>query len=90
MDAGGIVLATWGTGVRDGREKWAGYGFIEDLFEMKVVGPVAQDDNLVFLNTFGDHPLAWAIAGGERIFLGDIAETPLRVRSPNLAGRYFD
>ena len=89
-DAGGSVLATWGTGARDGRGKWAGYGFIEDLFQMKVLGPVAQDDNLRFLNTFGDHPLTWTIPGGERIFLGDIAETPLRVRSANLAGRYFD
>ena len=90
VNAGGSILATWGTGARDGRGKWTGYGFIEDLFEMKVIGPVAQDDNLRFLNTFGDHPLTWTIPGGERIFLGDIAETPLRVRSPNLAGRYFD
>ena len=89
-DAGGSILATWGTGARDGRGKWAGYGFIEDLFQMKVVGPITQDDNLRFLNTFGDHPLTWAIPGGERIFLGEIAETPLRVHSPNLAGRYFD
>ena len=89
-DAGGSILATWGTGARDGRGKWAGYGFIEDLFQMKVVGPITQDDNLRFLNTFGDHPLTWAIPGGERIFLGEIAETPLRVHSPNWAGRYFD
>lgn len=89
-ETGGSILATWGTGARDGRGKWAGYGFIEDLFQMKVVGPITQDDNLRFLNTFGDHPLTWAIPGGERIFLGEIAETPLRVNSPNLAGRYFD
>ena len=89
-EAGGSVLATWGTGARDGRGKWAGYGFLEDLLKMKVVGPVTQEDNLRFINTFGDHPLTWAVPGGQRIFLGEIAESPLRVDSPNLAARYFD
>ncbi|MBU3898651.1 MAG: polysaccharide deacetylase family protein [Gammaproteobacteria bacterium] len=89
-DAGGSILATWGTGARDGRGKWAGYGFIEALLQMKVVGTIAHEDNLGFLNTFGDHPLTWTVPGGERIFLGEIAETPLRVDSPNLAARYFD
>lgn len=89
-EAGGSVLVTWGTGARDGRGQWAGYGFIEDLLQMKVVGPVKTQDNERFLNTFGDSPLTWIVPGGERIFLGEVAETPLRVDSPNLAARYFD
>lgn len=88
-EAGGSVLATWGTGARDGRGQWAGYGFIEGLFQMKVVSKI-DDPELRFINTFGDHPLTWAIPGGERIFLGEIAESPLRVESPNLAARYFN
>jgi peptidoglycan/xylan/chitin deacetylase (PgdA/CDA1 family) len=88
--AGGSVLATWGTGARNGKGQWAGYGFIEDLLQMKVLGPVTAEDNLRFINTFGDHPLTWAVPGGQRIFLGVIGETPLRVSSPNLAARYFD
>lgn len=88
--AGGSILVTWGTGARDGHGRWAGYGFIEDLLQMKVVGKIKAEENERFLNTFGDSPLTWAVPGGERIFLGEIAETPLRVDSPNLAGRYFN
>ena len=88
-NSGGSVLATWATGVRDGRGRWAGYGFVEDLLQMKVTGKVdAMDER--FLNTFGDHPVTWGVPGGQRIFLGEIAETPVRVDSPNLAARYFD
>lgn len=88
--AGGSVLVTWGTGARNGKGQWSGYGFIEDLLQMKVLGPVTAEDNLRFINTFGDHPLTWGVPGGQRIFLGVIGETPLRVSSPNLAARYFD
>ena len=88
--AGGSVLVTWATGARDGRGKWAGYGFIEELLQIKVVVRGKSGNTERFLNTFGDSPLTWTVPGGERIFLGEIAETPLRVASPNLAARYFD
>lgn len=88
-NAGGSLLATWGTGARDGRGHWAGYGFIEDLLQMKITGQVVEADER-FVNTFGDHPLTWAVPGGQRIFLGEVAEIPLRVESSHLAGRYFD
>ena len=88
--AGGSVLATWGTGARNGKGQWVGYSFIEELVQMKILGPVTAKDNLRFINTFGDHPLTWGVPGGQRIFLGVIGETPLRVSSPNLAARYFD
>lgn len=91
--AGGSVLVTWGTGVRNGRGQWTGYGFIEGLLQMKVNGKVLSDDkkenNTRFLNPFGDGPLTWAVPAGQRIFLGEVAETPIRVESPNLAARYF-
>lgn len=90
-NAGGSVLVTWGTGARDGKGRWTGYGFIEKLLDMKIVGTVdvKGDDNERFINTFGDGPLSWALPGGERIFLGEVAESPLRVLSPRLAARYF-
>ncbi|MEI7761812.1 MAG: polysaccharide deacetylase family protein [Comamonadaceae bacterium] len=92
-DSGGSILVTWGTGVRDGRGQWAGYGFIEGLLQMKVNGKVLSDDNSErttrFLNPFGDGPLTWAVPAGQRIFLGEVAETPIRVQSSNLAARYF-
>ncbi len=92
-DSGGSILVTWGTGVRDGRGQWAGYGFIEGLLQMKVNGKVMSDDNTErttrFLNPFGDGPMTWGVPAGQRIFLGEVAETPIRVESPNLAARYF-
>lgn len=89
-DAGGSILATWGTGARNGKGQWVGYDFIEDLLQMRITGKVTNDNAEHFLNTFGDSPLTWALPGGDRIFLGEVAETPLRVDSPRLAARYFD
>lgn len=90
VDAGGSILATWGTGARNGKGQWAGYGFVEDLLQMKITGKVTNENAEHFLNPFGDSPLTWSLPGGDRIFLGEVAETPLRVDSPNLAARYFD
>ncbi len=90
VDAGGSILATWGTGARNGKGQWAGYDFVEDLLQMKITGKVTNENAEHFLNTFGDSPLTWALPGGDRIFLGEVAETPLRVDSPRLAARYFD
>ena len=89
-DSGGSVLATWGTGARDGKGRWSGYGFVEQLFDVKINGLIASGKNERFLNTFGDSPLSWPLPAGERIFVGDGAEQPLRVSAKNLAGRYFD
>lgn len=92
-EAGGSILATWGTGVRDGRGQWTGYRFLENLLEMKVNAVALSRDNAEvssrFLNPFGDGPLSWSIPAGQRIFLGEVAEIPLRVQSPRLAARYF-
>ena len=89
-DAGGSVLVTWGTGARNGKGQWAGYSFIEELLQMKVTGKVTNENSEHFINTFGDGPLTWSLPGGDRIFLGEVAETPLRIDSSNLAARYFD
>lgn len=89
-DAGGSILATWGTGARNGKGQWEGYGFIESLLQMKVTGKVTNENPEHFLNTFGDGPLSWNVAGGNRIFLGEVAESPLRIDSAYLAARYFD
>jgi peptidoglycan/xylan/chitin deacetylase (PgdA/CDA1 family) len=89
-DSGQSVIASWGTGARDGKGHWAGYGFIEKLFNVKVVQKPPSEEQELFVNTFGDGPLTWAIPGGTRIFLGEIAEVPVRVQSKQLAGRYFN
>ncbi|TAG36293.1 MAG: hypothetical protein EAZ34_01575 [Polaromonas sp.] len=89
-EAGGSILATWGTGARNGKGQWEGYGFIENLLDMKITGKVVNENPEHFINTFGDGPLSWSVPGGNRIFLGEVAESPLRIDSPRLAARYFD
>ncbi|NCP82498.1 MAG: polysaccharide deacetylase family protein [Rhodoferax sp.] len=93
-DSGGSILMTWGTGVRDGRGKWVGYGLIEKIFQLKVNGKVLpqnnEDNNERFINTFGDGPLTWSMPAGERLFLGEVSEMSIRVDSPYLAARYFN
>ncbi|AGX86573.1 hypothetical protein [Candidatus Symbiobacter mobilis] len=89
-EAGGSVLLTWGTGARDGTGRWVGYGFLETMLDMRVTGKVALGSNERFLQPFGDGPLTWPVPVGERIFLGEVAETPVRVQSANLAARYVD
>lgn len=90
IDDGGSIIATWATGVRDGKGKWHGYSFIETTFDLKVTGRDEISSNERFLNTFGDSPLTWPVPAGERIFLGMVAESPLRIDSRQLAGRYFN
>lgn len=89
-DAGGSIMVTWGSGARDGKGRWSGYGFIEELLDMKIAGGVTRAQEEWFLNTFGDSPLAWHLPAGSRMFLGKTAETPLRITSDRLAGRYLD
>ena len=89
-DAGGSLMLTWGTGARDGKGRWAGYGFLENLLDMRISGGVTRANEDWFLNTYGDSPISWELPAGKRIFLGKTAETPLRISSPRLAGRYLD
>jgi len=87
---GGSLVLTWGTGVRDGSGRWSGYGFIENLLQVKVRGKLEVSDEEHFVNTFGDSPLTWGLPAGTRLFLGLVGETPLRIEGPQLAGRYFN
>lgn len=88
--AGNSVLATWGTGARDGKGSWTGFDFLEDLFGMKIDGIVKLSEETRFLNSFGDSPLTWSLPAGKRIFLGKTGETPLRIVSNHLTARYVD
>jgi hypothetical protein len=87
---GGSVLASWGTGARDGNGRWRGYQFIEQTFELKVTGEIGRDSERWFMIPYGDGPLTWPLAAGRRMYLGLIAETPIRVDSVRLAARYMD
>lgn len=87
---GNSVLATWGTGARDGKGHWAGYGFIEKLMGIEVLSSISRKDDDWFLNLYGDSPLTWPQPAGRRFFLGKTSEPPLKVNAKNLSGLYFN
>ncbi|NEX59536.1 polysaccharide deacetylase family protein [Noviherbaspirillum galbum] len=90
MQRGGSVLASWGTGARDGNGKWRGYGFVEKQFDLKIVGEIERDSEQWFMMPFGDGPLTWPIPAGRRMFLGKVAENLLRIDSRRVAARYMN
>lgn len=89
-DAGNSVLATWGTGARDGKGHWSGYGFIEQMMNIKVSDLIKRNQDEWFLNLYGDSPLTWAQPAGRRFFLGKTAESPIKFTSQFLSGRYLN
>jgi peptidoglycan/xylan/chitin deacetylase (PgdA/CDA1 family) len=89
-DGGGNMMVTWGSGARDGKGGWSGFGFLEKLMDVKVRGFLDRQSNEWFLNPFGDGPLTYTVPAGKRIYLGRTAEAPLRLEAAHLAGRYFE
>lgn len=87
---GGNLLVTWASGARNGKGGWAGYDFLQKLMDVKISGTLSRGQDQWFLNPFGDGPLTWRVPAGKRIYLGRTAETPLRLVSNHLAGRYMD
>ncbi len=85
-DNGGNILATWGTGARDGKGAWVGYGFIETLVDVKVTGTITRAKEEWFLNIYGDSPINWLVPAGKRVYLGKTSESPLRLTSAILIG----
>lgn len=65
---GGSLMLTWGTGVRDANGRRMGYGLIEELLDVKVVGVAKTADEDRFLSTFGDSPLTWELPARTRLF----------------------
>jgi peptidoglycan/xylan/chitin deacetylase (PgdA/CDA1 family) len=87
---GGSVVATWATGTRDGAGQWFGHGFVEELFGVRVHGEVTPDSEETFLMPSGESPVTHRLAAGRRLWIGKLAEKPLRLEAPQIAARYFD
>lgn len=92
-DNGGSVIATWSTGARGDSGDWAGYGFLQEQFGIKVSSEMKAQDSEKFLVVYGETPVAYTLNAGSRIWLGldEIHEYPLRVSGgENIAGRFMD
>ena len=88
---GGSVLATWATGARAGNGEWQGWDFLKDQFGVTVSGEIAKVDNENFLAPFGDTAVSHTLPSGDRIWLGQLDERPLRITGGgHVAGRFMD
>lgn len=89
--AGGSVLATWATGARNARAKWAGYDFLYTQFGIRVSGKVTRKETDNFLVIFGQTPVSHSLPAGTRIWFDQINTPPLRISGgSNVAGRFLD
>lgn len=87
---GGSVLATWGTGARDERGEWKGWGFLEKLGRLTVVGEIPKEPVVGHLVVNGETPVAYSLPAGQRIWMGQGAERPLRLRGDGVAARFMN
>ena len=88
--AGWSVLGTWALGTRDEKGRARGYGFIEELFGVKVIyDKPAAEDFRTFV-PYGETPLTYRLRAGQRMYFRPSEEAPLRLRTDHGAGRLSD
>lgn len=87
---GGSILAGWAVGSRDQAGTFKGYGFLEQLFGIKVAGEIGKDDPRQFLNLSGDTPATIGYPAGRRIWLEHRSENWLHLGGGRQAGFYTD
>ena len=90
-DKGGSVLASWLAGVRDERAAWKGFGFMEEVLNVKVVDNTQADEDDNFLIVHGDNPIAHSLPAGLRVWLERVDELyPLRLEGGHAAANIMD
>lgn len=88
---GGSVLTTWLTGVRDERAAWKGFGFMEEVLNVKVAGNTQADEDDNFMVVHGDNPIAHSLPAGLRVWLERVDELyPLRLQGGHAAANIMD
>jgi hypothetical protein len=88
---GGSVLASWLSGVRDERAAWKGFGFMEEVLNVKVAGNTQEDENDNFMIVHGDNPIVHSLAAGVRVWLERVDELyPLRLEGGYAAANIMD
>lgn len=87
---GGSILATWAPGSRNRNGEFDGYGFVEQLFGVKVSGEIARSSREEFLSLSGDTPITSGYPAGRRIWIESRPEKWLRLAGGSQAGFYTD
>ncbi len=85
------VLASWLTGVRSESGDDLGYGFMEQVLDVKVVGTTAADEKDNFMLPHGDNPITHYLPAGSRIWLDRVKGLyPLRLQGRHRAAEIMD
>ena len=88
--AGWSVLGTWALGTRDEKGASRGYGFLEEIFGVKVVYDKPPEGDFRFFLPYGATPLTHRLRAGQRMYFRPSGESPLRLRTDHGAGRISD
>lgn len=83
---GGNILASWATGSRNAAGEWTGYEFLKNLLSVGVTGEIPAGDPGRFLNLYGETPVSAPQYAGQRLWMGNISETPLLLKGGQIAG----
>jgi hypothetical protein len=88
---GGSVMASWLSGVRDERAAWKGFGFMEEVLNVKVMGNTQEDEDDNFMIVHGDNPIVHSLPAGLRVWLERVDELyPLRLEGGYAAANLMD
>lgn len=88
-DRGGSILATWATGTRNEKGDWVGWGFLEELGASEIE-PMPKSADAKFLVMVGEAPVSHTHLAGQRIPMNKPAETLLKMKGNNVAGRFMN
>lgn len=89
-DRGVHLLVTWSAGSRDARGRWAGHQFAQELTGFTIRGELDPAAKRPFLLPHGDTALNQQLPAGRRIWLGELAERPLRLSGGQAGASYLD
>jgi hypothetical protein len=89
-DAGTQLLVTWAAGSQDATGRWLGHDFLQQLTGITVAGELEEKSKRLFVIPYGDTALNLQVAAGRRLWVGELAEKPLRLRGGQEAAAYLD
>lgn len=89
-DRGVHLLVTWSAGSRDARGRWTGHQFAQELTGFTIRGELEPAAKRLFLLPHGDTALNLQLPAGRRIWLGELAERPLRLSGGQSGASYLD
>lgn len=88
---GGSVLSSWLTGTRNDNGTEAGYGFMERVLDVKVMGTTEADLKDYFMLPHGDSPVTHHLPAGTRVWLErTLGLYPLRLEGRQTAAQIKD